>query len=148
MSPGDDVTLIADVVLRAGWHPYRGGGRALTMELVRRHHSQANRSLIPSVTSADVAVLADYFGIDRHFEETASIIQSQNHRDQESAYAAAGLPPREEQRALNQARQRSRAAADPAQGRALSREASALQAAIERRIQDTRPALRTSMVGL
>lgn len=65
-----DVSLIADVVLRSGWHPYREGrGRALLEVLVQRHR-QSPRPIVPEITQRDVRELADELGIDPDFQPT------------------------------------------------------------------------------
>lgn len=62
--------LIADVVLRSGFHPYRdGAGRVLLAELIRRHR-QSPRPIVPELTQREVRELADEIGIKPDLEPT------------------------------------------------------------------------------
>ena len=60
--------LIADQVLRAGFHPYRGSGRAILEILVARHRGHHDAPLIPEISHSDVVSVAVDVGATPDFE--------------------------------------------------------------------------------
>jgi hypothetical protein len=65
-----DSVLIADIVLRAGFHPHRGHGRAITEILVARHRAQHRTPLIPKVDISAVLEVAAVLGHQPDLEPT------------------------------------------------------------------------------
>ena len=63
-----DGILIADQVLRAGFHPHRGHGRALVEILLARHRGQHHPPLTPEISHADVVALAAEMGFEADLE--------------------------------------------------------------------------------
>jgi hypothetical protein len=65
---GIDSVLIADVVLRAGFHPHHGPGLAILEVLVARHRGQHRAPLIPAIGHSDVVAVASGMGVEPHLE--------------------------------------------------------------------------------
>ena len=63
-----DSVVIADVVLRGGFHPYRGSGRAITEILLARHRGQHHAPLIPEIGHSDVVAVASHLGVEPELE--------------------------------------------------------------------------------
>lgn len=68
--------VVADAVLRCGYHPHRTGwGRAITEHLVLKHQAEAAQAdiALPDVSKREIQELADRWGVDRMFEESRGL---------------------------------------------------------------------------
>jgi hypothetical protein len=63
-----DSVIISDQVLRAGFHPHRGPGRAILEVLVARHRGRHPRPLVPDVDRETVVEVTQALGVEPDLE--------------------------------------------------------------------------------